>query len=377
MNTERKGGVRQPTVLGNNSGNLREIQNGEVAVSYPPLVSIFKGIVVTSVQRTAMGILDDLGLATEDKRLLFFSYLWHESGSLVQVRRFGGADETVDGLLGRLDDRLSEKYDQFYDGYSSVLAQQAEGEMVKRSKAVLAKHNYTEVMEMKNKKTPHKVIAEALGIPLTKVHGIAKDLITAGLIEPSAKGRFRAATFAEFCDKVLWLRQQGVIDYEEVARRLGVSRGSVDRAIGRLSSSGRLKVFTKKELGAIKSRKKKGFREKVKSYRNNTDLSVEEIAVVTESTVDQVRIQISKLIRSGEIISQEVQDRKRKKAELRKILQSGRYRTLKGRINLKAAMKELGASFYSTRSLYDEIAQEETVPPRIRQVHKSSLVNPK
>lgn len=72
-------------------------------------------------QRKAIEIIDNFIISPEQKRLLFFYHLWHESGTVAPVKRLTGIKNNSDALslIGKVldSDELVERYDSFYKEY--------------------------------------------------------------------------------------------------------------------------------------------------------------------------------------------------------------------------------------------------------------------
>jgi hypothetical protein len=74
-------------------------------------------------QRRAIEIIDGFDMSPEDKRIMFLYHLWHESGTVAQVKRITGLKKNIDALslVGKLLDKeeLVEQYSAFYTEYRS------------------------------------------------------------------------------------------------------------------------------------------------------------------------------------------------------------------------------------------------------------------
>jgi hypothetical protein len=72
-------------------------------------------------QRKAIEIIDTITISPEQKTLLFFYHLWHESGTIAPVKRLTGIKNNSDALslIGKVleSDELVEHYDSFYKQY--------------------------------------------------------------------------------------------------------------------------------------------------------------------------------------------------------------------------------------------------------------------
>ena len=76
-------------------------------------------------QRKAIEIIDGFHLSPEDKKIMFLYHLWHESGTVAQVKRITGIKNNIDALslVGKLleNEALVEQYGVFYTQYRSTV----------------------------------------------------------------------------------------------------------------------------------------------------------------------------------------------------------------------------------------------------------------
>lgn len=76
-------------------------------------------------QIKAIKIIDNFTLSPEQKRLLFLYHLWHESGTIVPIKKLTGIKNNADAfsLIGKVleSDELVEQYDNFYKQYRTIV----------------------------------------------------------------------------------------------------------------------------------------------------------------------------------------------------------------------------------------------------------------
>lgn len=74
-------------------------------------------------QRTAIQMIEEFDISVEDKKIMFLYHLWHESGTVAQVKRITGIKNNTDALslVGKLleNETLVEQYGLFYTKYRS------------------------------------------------------------------------------------------------------------------------------------------------------------------------------------------------------------------------------------------------------------------
>lgn len=320
----------------------------------PSLAQSLNGRELPYDSMLAVRIIDSLGVNLSDKRHLFFYHLWHETGSFASIKEFGEIreDPTIDSILDKVmeDESLLQKYDIFFKTNTYIQIQ---------NKAL-------GVFELRMKKKSSQQISQELEIPLKAVEKISKDLILIGAVDPFPKGKHKAEMFREFCDKVLYLRSQGIINYEEIATKLGSNKTNVKQAVARLSRAGLITTLSKQEMGERERAQSDSIREKIKNLRTNTKYTVEDIARILKLTQEQVRLQITILIKSGEIPSKRTQERKRRKELLRNLLQKAYLKDPKKPIEIAEIMRSrvISSDFDFVVSLYNEISNEQPVPPR-------------
>lgn len=91
----------------------------------PKLLEVLGNQNFPAKQKKAIEIIDTLDISPEDKRIMFLYHLWHESGTVAQVKKITGIKNNIDALslVGQLleNDALVDQYGEFYSEYRSVV----------------------------------------------------------------------------------------------------------------------------------------------------------------------------------------------------------------------------------------------------------------
>lgn len=91
----------------------------------PKLLDVLGDQNFPAKQKKAIEIIDTFDISPEDKKIMFLYHLWHESGTVAQVKKITGIKNNIDALslVGQLleNDALVERYGVFYTEYRSVV----------------------------------------------------------------------------------------------------------------------------------------------------------------------------------------------------------------------------------------------------------------
>ena len=296
-------------------------------------------------RRQAKDLIDKMEISLEQKRLLFFYHLWHETGSFGPIKEFGDIreDPTVFSMLDRVmeSDELVLKYEDFYAEYKSLTQQEQQREVKKKI-----------VVQEKPGKKLVKMLEKGI-----IVENAIKELEIPALLEE--KGETAKERFAQFCGKVELINDPMLSD-KDIASALHSTESRVKRARKRLRESGKARKRTPKEVSRANSRRLIPLRNKVKEMVPNNFLS--DISEKTGATISQVKHQKKLLVRSGEISKNPTRTQNRER--LRKIINDYMVNKKGQKINLSRIHREsgLGLSYSTIQSLYHEIDSEQEVP---------------
>lgn len=239
-------------------------------------------------RRQARDIIDRMDIPLEQKRLLFFYHLWHETGSFGPIKEFGDIreDPTINSMLNRVmeSDSLVQKYDEFYLKYKEIIAPQNKQsiEKTKKEKVPFSEEeaeeflfqeveNTSQIFVLKQQGKTNKQIAEELGISNKRTETIVRALIFFKKIPPTLSGEKIVSLQDHFLRQVRDLRLQK-LGNQEIADKLGVGLEKVEHAASFLLW---LKMIERIKKGdALRTRwKRKAHKKEIREFLGSLDFN--------------------------------------------------------------------------------------------------------
>lgn len=296
-------------------------------------------------RKQARDLIDKIEIPLEQKRLLFFYHLWHETGSFGSIKEFGDIreDAAVFTIRNRVleSDELVLQYENFYEKYLDLTKQNQEKPIRKRR-----------VYEEKPGKKIVKMLEKGIGVE----DAVSKLEISIDLEE---KGNTAKERFFQFCSKVELINDPLLSD-KEIALILKSTQSRVKRARKRLRLTGKQRKRTPMEISRANSRRLIPLRNQVRNLAG--DMLLKDIAKKTGATISQVKLQKEILVKSGEIPQNST--RIQRKEIFKKLISEFMISHKGEKINLSKIYREagLGISYSLIQSLFQEIKNEQEVP---------------
>ena len=305
----------------------------------PTLAESLEGKELPLRVRQARNLIDKMEIPLEQKRLLFFYHLWHQTGSYGPIKEFGDIreDATIFSIRDKVleNDELVSRYEEFYTEFALLTDREVAGgdksgderkalpkseksrKTKKRKKPVRLRREimslenplYKNIADFKKRGFTHAEIAKELNLEKTEVDRISGLLIRAEVILPSPKGRGQRRLFEERAAQILPLRN--ILTISEISERTGFSQDYIKSIFKRLVRVGKIERISKIKKAEEDPNYEvyRIIREGVMELRNSTEYrySEQEIAEILtqelgqEITVQQVKRQLRLLLRGGKI----------------------------------------------------------------------------
>ncbi len=289
----------------------------------PTLAESLEGKELPLRVRQARNLIDKMEISLEQKRLLFFYHLWHQTGSYGPIKEFGDIreDATIFSIRDKVleSDELVSRYEEFYAEFAllvdregtvrdksgdegKALLKSEKSRKTKKKKPVRLRREtislenppYKNVADLKKKGFSHTEIAKELNLEKIEVDRISGLLIRAEVILPSPKGRGQRRLFEERAAQILPLRN--ILTVSEISERTGFSQDYIKSVFKRLVRVGKIERISK-----IKKAEEdpsyqvyRTIREGVMELRNSTEhrYSEQEIAeILTHELGQEVTLQ--------------------------------------------------------------------------------------